>query len=1129
MTMKSYNSKAVLVGASMLMTILAGAPAIADDTELLLVDPSNSAATPPNIMFILDTSGSMNDPANTIRPFDSEQVYTTGDCDPDRLYWTTLDAEPSCTGGTNEQYIVDAAFVCEDAILRMKGMGAYTGVLMQYRSTDDDDSDGTLEDPRWQQLQIGNSANIVECQNDAGEHGNGTAGQVYARSGTDLTPFTADENEAIQWGAGDATQEYTIYDGNYLNWKENQERVDMPKIDIMKQVTTNLMNSIENVNVGLMRFTGSDGGRVLHAISDLDTDRQVVLDKIDALAGGGNTPLEETLYESALYWRGMTANYGVLQVDVNGDPTGDIDPNAFVGQAPSQYQQPTMPVCTRNFNVLLSDGEPVSDQGAQTLAPLLPSYSTIGHGAVCDGAEANGRCLNDVAEYLAKVDIHAGTPGMQNVITHTIGFARDIDVLQDAASDSGGTYYLAEDAEELTRALMRIIETSLDKGLSFSAPAVAVNTFNRTQNFNDLYISTFLPDGRVHWPGNLKKYKVVDGVITDADDNPAVDPETGYFATGTRSIWTVGLDDGDNVTRGGAANKLPPPLLRNVYTNNGTSNDLTNASNAVSPANASSFTLSDFGLTGGSTEPTLDDVLRWARGQDVLDDDDDDDSDDERFVMGDSLHSMPAAVVYGGTTEDPEVVVFSATNDGYLHAIDGETGVELWSFVPKQFLPDLPELMLNGSTTFKQYGIDGDVVPIVADLDDDGIINNDDFVYVVFGLRRGGNDYYALDVTDKDSPELLWKKSFPESGQSWSRPVLARVDMVHDDLNDHKAVLVIGEGYDTVHDTAAFPSNADNVGAGIMMLDIETGERLWRAGLSNADLTLSTMTRAFPSEVRVIDFSGDGFADRMYAVDVGGQVWRFDIFSDKTPAELVAGGVIARFGGEGIASAGDTDTRRFYTAPDVSIFQDKLQDRRMLAIGVGSGYRAHPLDTSAADAYYSLRDAAIFTQLTQNAYDNYDIAEDSDMREVTGQVGTVIGSNDRGWKLTVPANQMILSGSATFDNSVFFISYEPNLVSLSSCDVAPGINYLYRVDVANGDPIGDIDGMTGAQADAARTTALKQGGIAPTPTFLFPGAEEDCTGDECSPPPIGCVGVECFNPGFENFPVRTLWTQDGIE
>ena len=69
---------------------------------------------------------------------------------------------------------------------------------------------------------------------------------------------------------------------------------------------------------------------------------------------------------------------------------------------------------------------------------------------------------------------------------------------------------------------------------------------------------------------------------------------------------------------------------------------------------------------------------------------------------------------------------------------------------------------------------------------------------------------------------------------------------------------------------------------------------------------------------------------------------------------------------------------------------------------------------------------------------------------------------------------MILSASATFDNSVFFISYEPDLLSATSCLVAPGANYLYRVDVSNGDPIANnLDAMNGEEADAA-ISALHQ-------------------------------------------------------
>ncbi|MDZ7644009.1 MAG: hypothetical protein U5K76_07200 [Woeseiaceae bacterium] len=47
--------------------------------------------------------------------------------------------------------------------------------------------------------------------------------------------------------------------------------------------------------------------------------------------------------------------------------------------------------------------------------------------------------------------------------------------------------------------------------------------------------------------------------------------------------------------------------------------------------------------------------------------------------------------------------------------------------------------------------------------------------------------------------------------------------------------------------------------------------------------------------------------------------------------------------------------------------------------------------------------------------------------------------------------------------------------------------------------------------------------------FLFPSPDDpNCQGEECAPPPIGCVGVECFDPGYANNPVRTLWTQDGV-
>ena len=125
-----------------------------------------------------------------------------------------------------------------------------------------------------------------------------------------------------------------------------------------------------------------------------------------------------------------------------------------------------------------------------------------------------------------------------------------------------------------------------------------------------------------------------------------------------------------------------------------------------------------------------------------------------RRQIGDTLHSQPAAIVYGGdgSSAGADVVVYAATNDGYLHAIDGQTGIEMWSFIPSEFLPDMVSLYEDEAVNYKHYGIDGDLVPIVVDRNENGTIEvGTDFVYLIFGLRRGGNNYYALDVTNKQS------------------------------------------------------------------------------------------------------------------------------------------------------------------------------------------------------------------------------------------------------------------------------------------------------------------------------------------------------------------------------------------
>jgi len=1118
--MNTRTRNVTWICAGILFALTAGSPAVADDTELLLATPPAAANNKPNMLFILDTSGSMNTVEETIEPYDFSQSYP-GDCASTRIYWTDVNIVPVCNGANN-RYIEKANFFCQAGLNQMDGIGSYSGTMVQYR---DGGKDGMGGGPkRWQYIAPGYNSEPVECEGDSGIHGDGRAAHLWAANGTNLAdPFTNNAGGELSWGSAPRNLAYVMYDGNYLNWKKSPVNADISRIDIVKAVVSAVLRTINGVNVGLMRFNNNEGGMVQKAMQDLETNRAAIIAEVNGLDTDLWTPLSETFYEAALYWRGMGAKYGE-EVDEH-----DTDPAALDSTTPENYRQPPTNVCSKNYNILLTDGEPTQDDDTPDLAPTLPNYEAALGRTDCNGA-GMGLCLDDISEYLATEDIDTVLDGDQFVTTHTIGFAINLDILRDAAEVSGGTYFLADDVESLALALLDIVAEITEKNLSFSAPAVSVNAFNRTQNLNDLYLTVFSPKTKTHWPGNLKKYRVDNGQIVDTNGIGAVNPATGFFDDAAQSIWTAGGPDGNEVTLGGAANKLPAPASRKLYTNNGFSDDLTAGSNSLAPASAGSYVDADFGFTGNAGEPSIDEMLRWMNGEDIQDEDNDP-ATTVRNAMGDPLHSQPAAVVYGGNAAAPDVVVYSATNDGYVHAVDGATGVELWSFIPHEMLGAMNRLYFNANNKFKNYGVDGNIVPVINDRNHNGIIDGTDFVYILFGLRRGGETYYALDVTNKNSPELLWNVQLTNGGQSWSTPVVARIDIDTGGLNADKAVAIFGGGYDSVQDGSIFTPAADVSGASIHMLDLVSGAELWRAGRDGgADLTLASITRSIPTQVRVVDMTGDGLADRMYASDMGGQLLRFDISNGNTPAQLVAGGVIAQLGAEGLGAPADADNRRFYNTPDVSIFTDRAQNRRFISLSIGSGYRAHPLYTGNTDRFYSVRDPAVFNKLTQVDYDNYTAVTESDLVEVSGQVRTIIDPAKKGWKFTLPADQKILSGSVTFDDSIFFVGFSPEANLNDICQPSNGRNFLYRVSVENGDPVvNNLDALDPADADAERVRELAQGGIAPTPAFLFPSPDANCSGEDCSPPPIACIGVECFDPDFRNFPVRTLWTQDGIE
>jgi type IV pilus assembly protein PilY1 len=1137
--------------AALALTLLGASAAHADDTEIFM-SQANTLGVQPNILLIFDTSGSMGDPIDLDKaPYDAALTYS-GNCAADTLYWRRGPGAPPACNST--QRIPVAANVCATSAIGLSGSGApglWSGRLAQWNATQE----------RWSPLDPRFSGPI-ECRNDAGTHGN-AGGAAWAVDG-DAGPWSGNRHDEIDWSS---VSGYTLYTSNWLNWLHAPaDPATISRREAAVAAAKTLAYSIDGVNLGLMRFSSnSEGGMVTNPARDMSaqitfteknaegqdeqftlTHREKLVRDLDRFLPENSTPLAETLYEAGQYFAGRTVDYGGTSKGNLGVASPSVQDSRVSGNQ-ALYDSPIDFQCQRNFIILLTDGVP-TDDAAETRITRLPGFT-----GGCAGS-GQGRCLDEMAGYLRNRDLaqQDSLPGVQNAVTYTVGFGPEVEasaLLQATALAGGGEAFSASDVVELTNALQQIVADIAQRSATFTTASVAVNAFNRTQTTNEVFISVFQPTDSERWPGNLKKYSLLNGAIVDSAQRAAVDPATGFFLDTAQSIWTTGQPDGSRVEAGGAASKLPAPTPRKMYTHLAgaaqPSLDLTAAVNAVSTDNDA---LSDAVLQTSAAEPNRVQVVNWIRGVDVRDANGNGNVSEANRFMGDPLHARPDLVTYGPDADDS--ILFLPTNDGLLHAVRADTGVELWSFIPQELLPRLKDLYRDNGIVARTYGLDGEVRVLRFDVNQDNVIDSQagDRVFIYFGMRRGGRSYYALDVTNPQAPRMLWTiganasgaRALPGVGETWSPPAIARVRIggTSHGQNAERFVLIFGGGYDPAQEEAAF--RTDTSGNRIYMVDAVSGNLLWYAGgpgsTGTPNLALARMTHSIPARVSVLDLDGNGFADRMYAADLGGRVWRFDIWLDKPVGELVTGGVFADLGAASESQPTIENTRRFYNGPDVALIQRRFGES-YLNIALGSGYRGHPLHTATRDRFYSLRDLQPFTRFTQQDYDRSTPLTDSILTDKTLDVLGRIPHDSKGWKLELSLNggwvgEKVLAEATTINGTILFPTYQPRPPdSAAPCVPGTGINRAYALSVETGRPTIDFnDNMQITAADAF--TTLAQAGIAGEISFVL---------DTSAAPPndpnqgriprdslgrrgLCVVGVEvmrnCVAPGNT---VRTFW------
>ncbi|MDW8322922.1 MAG: PilC/PilY family type IV pilus protein [Burkholderiales bacterium] len=531
------------------------------------------------------------------------------------------------------------------------------------------------------------------------------------------------------------------------------------------------------------------------------------------IPNAGLTPIEGTLLTARDYFQGGWTN-------------------TSEGYTAGAYPLPES--CGKNFVVLLTDGLPSTDK--------------------------NGNPLSNPAVALAQAASAAAALKAIGVETYVIGFAlpygTDPSTL-DTLAVAGGTErsYYATDHASLNAVFSTIFADIMAK--SGAAAALATNS-TKLDTHTIVYQAKFRT---TDWSGRLVAYRLTaDGRLASRSC-----PASGYKEENdSGGCWDIAWE---------AAEQLPAHNLRKIFTyDNTTGTGIEFGWHALNSGQKAHL--------GNNAA-----VLNYLRGDASGEQRNGGSFRNREVRLGDIVNSDP---VHVGVDEDygykrlpategtsyPAFVaakssrakmLYVGANDGMLHGFDAATGVERLAYVPNAVFPNLINLTspAYNSTTHHRYYVDGS--PWVGDAYfRRGAESAPSWRTVLVGTTgAGGQAVFALDVTNPtafSASHVLWEFTHAELGYTIGQALIAR-------LNNGRWAAVFGNGYGSTGGRAKLF---------IVYLDANPGDG-WQAGADYLILDTNTSSANGLSTPTLYDQNGDGIVDYVYAGDLQGNVWKFDL------------------------------------------------------------------------------------------------------------------------------------------------------------------------------------------------------------------------------------------------------------
>ena len=887
-----------------------------------------------------------------------------------------------------------------------------------------------------------------------------------------------------------------------------------------KTAMKKVVNDNEGIDFGLMRFVGTAGGYVVEGVGSPHSD---ITSSIDRLPADGGTPLAETLWEAYLYITGGGLEYAE-PIDQS-DRDTSIENEVLTGRervrkcnrwrcwnewentysynyiSPFADSNAEAKRCDNSVNIIyMTDGDPSpryvydrwgrryinenSDNGSD--ASISAIHNNYFGQPLVEGDYVYNNYLHQLAKIIhgtsnTTVDLYPSTPDIHETgRIYTIGFGSGMsdegqELLRQTALLGGGENLPASTPDELSNSLNSAISRIREVNDSFSSPSVASNNVDQTRSRDAIYFAMFYPETNTRWGGNLKKLKVSGSEIVDSEDNTALDSD-GLIDTDAKTFWLPDGQsaDGNLVAQGGVNYHLatltgtPAEDRRNLYTDK--QGDIVEFTTNIVSDILDLVTNNPISLASSD--------IKWAMGIDVDDEDNDGSNTDQRSdIFGDPLHSKPVAIDYG----NDDIRILIGTNAGFLHMFkDDDTNnqvTESWAFIPS----DLYDIIkpLRNEDTGKLYGMDGPISVYFSDksLNDEGIndgivdASDGDDVWAFAGMRRGGKNYYAFDITNPDQPKKLWDNpieggtgDFKELAQTWSKPQIAYIKAFGD-----KPLLVFGAGYDTNKD--AVVRSEDSVGRGIYIVEAETGKKVWALTPNENGFKGK---HSIAANVSTLDSDYDGYIDRIYAADTGGDIWRIDMPGTSTSN-------FTHFKLAELGSSLASQDRRFFYQPLVArtlyskVSETTINGETVItrldtpydAIVIGSGNRSKPTGTNEDDQLFMIRDENTVTQSFTSAPTAIKPADLMLMN--SDPFGNALDDVDefvdlevdlakfKGWRYELGTGEKSLAAATVVGGVAYYTSFTPSSETSTEnqCSLSGGGGSLYAFHLHYGTKVYD--------------------------------------------------------------------------